>query len=82
MCLALPGQVCEWIDRDPLLARAVVDFGGVTREIHMACALNAQVGDYVMVHAGIAIGIVDTEEAEATIADFAQLGEALDGDST
>jgi len=55
--------VAEWRDRDPLFATAVVDFGGIRRPVSMACVPEAETGDYVLVHAGIAISRVDAEEA-------------------
>ncbi|MCP4887592.1 MAG: HypC/HybG/HupF family hydrogenase formation chaperone [Planctomycetaceae bacterium] len=75
MCLAIPGKVQRWIDRDPLMSRAVVSFEGVASEVHMACVNDAKIGDYVMVHAGVAIGIVDADRAEATLADLRAAGE-------
>ena len=63
MCLAVPGQVVEWSERDPLFASAVVDFGGIRRPVSMACVPEADTGDYVLVHAGIAISRVDADEA-------------------
>ncbi|MCA9128361.1 MAG: HypC/HybG/HupF family hydrogenase formation chaperone [Planctomycetales bacterium] len=63
MCLGVPGRVQQWIDRDPLFARAIIQFDGVARECHMACVPEANVGDYVIVHAGVAI--CRLEEAEA-----------------
>ena len=75
MCLGVPGRVSRWIDRDPLFARATVEFGEVQREVHMACVTEAEVGDYVIVHAGVAICILDQAEAEKTIDTLAQLGD-------
>lgn len=63
MCLGIPGKVLLWIDRDPLFAKATIDFGGVARECHMACVPEAMVGQYVIVHAGIAICTLDEAEA-------------------
>lgn len=63
MCLAVPGKVAEWRDRDPLFATAMVDFGGIRRQVSMACVPEADLGDYVLVHAGIAIGRVAPDEA-------------------
>ncbi|MBN1852970.1 MAG: HypC/HybG/HupF family hydrogenase formation chaperone [Pirellulales bacterium] len=63
MCLAVPGKVVEWIEQEPPFPRAMVEFGGVRREIYMACLPDAAIGDYVIVHAGIAISRMDTEEA-------------------
>jgi hydrogenase expression/formation protein HypC len=67
MCLGVPGRLVRWIDRDPLLAVAEIDFGGVTKPCHMACALDAVAGDYVLVHAGIALTIVDERQALRTL---------------
>jgi hydrogenase expression/formation protein HypC len=63
MCLGLPGKVVDWIDRDPLFARAEIDFGGVRKVCHMACVPEAETGDYVVVHAGIAISRVQPPDA-------------------
>jgi len=76
MCLGVPGRLSEWLDRDPLLARGWVEFGGVRREVHLACVPEAEVGDYVVVHAGIAISRVDRFEAERLLAELRGAGEA------
>jgi hydrogenase expression/formation protein HypC len=78
MCLGVPGRLCEWIDRDPLLARGWVDFGGVRREIHLACVPEADVGDYVVAHAGIAISRLDAREAERLLTELRNAGEATE----
>ena len=77
MCLGVPGKVVEWMDRDPVFGRALVEFGGIRRECHMACVPDAAVGDYVIVHAGIAITRVNEQEAERTLHDFATIAEEL-----
>lgn len=71
MCLGVPGRLERWIDRDSLLAVAEIDFGGVTKRCHMACVLEAHEGDYVLVHAGIALAVIDQETARQTLADLA-----------
>jgi hydrogenase expression/formation protein HypC len=76
MCLAVPGQVAEWHERDPLFATALVDFGGVRRPVSMACVPDADVGDYVLVHAGIAISRVDPDEAAKTLKTLDELDRA------
>lgn len=63
MCLAVPGRVSAWLQRDGLFAEAWVEFSGIRRRVAMACAPDADVGDYVLVHAGMAITRVDAEEA-------------------
>ena len=77
MCLGVPGKVVEWIDRDPVFGRALVEFGGIRRECHMACVPDAAVGDYVIVHAGIAITRVNEQEAERTLQDLEAIAEDL-----
>ncbi len=77
MCLGIPGKVIEWISRDPVFGLALVEFGGVRRECHMACVPDVEVGDYVIVHAGIAISRINEQEAERTLRDFAAIAESL-----
>lgn len=73
MCLAVPGRVVEWIADDPLFASAKVEFDGVRRVVAMSCVPEAAVGDYVLVHAGIAIARIDAEQAERTLRELRQL---------
>lgn len=75
MCLGVPGRVVRWIDRDPVFARAEVAFDTIRRVCHMACVPEAAEGDYVVVHAGIAISRLDAAQAERLLADLAALGE-------
>ena len=63
MCLAIPGKI-ETLDSDNL---ATVDIMGVSRSVSVDLTPNAQVGDYVLVHAGFAIEIVDAKYAQETI---------------
>lgn len=76
MCLAVPGRLVQWLDRDPLMARGWVEFEGVRRECHLACVPEASIGDYVLVHVGVALGIVDAQQAEQTLRDLRAAGEA------
>jgi len=71
MCLGIPGKVIRWLDRDPLLAAAEIEFAGVRRVCQMACAPEAALGDYVIVHAGVAISRIDEAAARQTLADLA-----------
>ena len=63
MCLAIPGRVIEWLEQKPPFKSASVEFGGVRREVSMEFVTQAQIGDYVLVHAGIAISLIDADEA-------------------
>jgi hydrogenase expression/formation protein HypC len=79
MCLGVPGKVVTWIDYDPVFGRALVEFGGVRRECHMACVPDAKVGEYVVVHAGIAITRINEAEAQRTLLDFATIADEFSG---
>ena len=63
MCLAIPAKITEL--KDGRLATA--DIMGVTREVSLDLTPNAGIGDFVLVHAGFAIEIVDAEYAQETI---------------
>jgi hydrogenase expression/formation protein HypC len=73
MCLAIPGRIVRWIDRRPPFATAAVEFGGVRRDVNLACTPEAEIGDYVLVHAGIAITRIDAEEAARVLATLKDL---------
>ena len=75
MCLAIPAQLVELRPND----QAVVNLGGIRKEISIALVADVQVGDYVIVHVGYAIGKIDPEEAERTLASFAELASAQGG---
>ena len=66
MCLAIPGKIVEIYERDGTLM-SKVDFGGVQQEVCLATTPEAQVGQYVIVHAGFALNLLSTEEAEETL---------------
>lgn len=63
MCLAVPGRVLDIAGGDPLSRAGRVSFSGVVREVSLACVPEAKVGDYVLVHVGFALSVVDEEEA-------------------
>ncbi|MCX7680900.1 MAG: HypC/HybG/HupF family hydrogenase formation chaperone [Anaerolineae bacterium] len=68
MCLGVPGRIVEISEDTSALARmGKVDFGGVLREVCLAYTPEAQVGDYVIVHAGFAISRLEEEEALETL---------------
>jgi hydrogenase expression/formation protein HypC len=65
MCLAVPGKIVEIEGSDdPLSRMGRVDFGGVSKKVALAYVPDVQVGEYVLVHVGFAIGKVDEEEAQ------------------
>lgn len=70
MCLAIPAKIVELLPDD----QAVVDLGGVRRDISLALMNGVALGDYVIVHVGFALHKLDTQEAERTLALFAEMG--------
>lgn len=69
MCLAIPARVVELRPDD----NALIDLGGVRKEISLALVEGVAPGDYVIVHVGYALQKVDAAEAEKTLALFAGL---------
>ena len=65
MCLAIPGKVIE-IYEEAGLPMGRIDYGGVVNKACLACLPEIEVGQYVIVHAGFAISILDEEEAQAS----------------
>lgn len=72
MCLAIPACVEELVAGDS----AIVNLGGVRKEISLALVDDVAVGDYVIVHVGFALQKLDPEEAAQTLALFAEIGGA------
>jgi len=79
MCLALPVKVIELCGDD----QAVVDLDGIRKQISLALVDDVAVGDYVILHVGYALSKLDPEEAQRTLALFAELPKApaLQGDA-
>ena len=73
MCLAVPGKLIEVTEGDPVTRMGRVDFGGVVREVSLAYTPEAKVGDYVVIHVGFALSVLDEEEAKRTLEDFAAI---------
>lgn len=67
MCLAVPGLVVEVLADDPTFATGLVEFAGVRRNVSLACVPDTTPGDYVLVHAGLAISRINAEEAEKVL---------------
>lgn len=71
MCLAVPGQIIGiTVTDDPLARMGRVNFGGISKDISLAYLPEAQIGDYVIVHAGMALSVLDEAEAEASLTAF------------
>jgi hydrogenase expression/formation protein HypC len=74
MCLAIPAKIISITENnDDLQRMARVDFSGVLKDISLAYLPEAKVDDYVIVHAGLALSLLDEEEAQASLTAFAEL---------
>lgn len=83
MCLAIPGRIASIRSgEDPLRRTGRVDFEGVIKEVSLAYVPEAKVGDYVIVHVGFALSVVEADEAEKVFSylremeDLGELGSA------
>ena len=78
MCLGIPGQIIAITDEPRLMAMA--DVSGVRREVNVACVasgpLSDLVGQWVLIHVGFAMSVIDAEEAAKTLEALRDLGEA------
>ena len=85
MCLAVPGKLISMDDSPALMRSGKVNFGGILKEVHLAYVPEAKLGDYVLVHVGFALNIVDEEEAKQVFEylrqmdELAELGGTSDG---
>ena len=75
MCLGVPGRLIERSEPAGELAYGLVEFAGIRRRICLACVPDAQTGDYVVVHAGIAISRIDAAEAQRVFSYLQEIGE-------
>jgi hydrogenase expression/formation protein HypC len=82
MCLAIPGKVLSMTDGDTLMRTGRVDFGGVIREVNLCYVPEVKLGDYVVVHVGFALSIVDEVEANQVFEYLRQIGELEIEDET
>lgn len=73
MCLAVPGELVSISEKDPVFRVGVVDFGGITKQVNLYCVPEAKLGDYLIVHVGLALNIIDKEEALAIRDDLRKL---------
>ena len=67
MCLAIPGKVVSIEIKDSIERTGRVDFGGIIKEVSLAFVPEAVTGDYVYIHAGIAISVLNKKEAEKVL---------------
>lgn len=74
MCLGIPGRVVEIFHDDDLLM-GKVDFGGVTKHVCLAHTPDVQVGQYVIVHVGFSLSVLDEQEARQVFAFLERMNE-------
>ena len=76
MCLAIPGKIKSIESQmDGLIRMAKVQFGGISKEASLEMVPQAKEGDYVLVHVGVAISVVNEEEAKKTFEYLKEAGE-------
>jgi hydrogenase expression/formation protein HypC len=76
MCLAIPGQVVDFVDEENCLAR--VDVAGVRRTVNVSLLEHTRPGDWVLIHVGFALSKVDEQEALATLRLLERMGAAYE----
>lgn len=82
MCLAIPGKIIS-IDNsiDEIFRMAKVSFDGIVKDVNLAMVPEAKIGDFVLVHVGSAISVVDEEEAKATMEVLMKMDELTELDN-
>ena len=75
MCLAMPGRILSASAEDSIIRVGRVDFGGVVKEINLAYVPEAGIGDYVLVHVGFALAVIDEAEAQRVYAQLQEIAE-------
>ncbi len=75
MCLGVPGQVMRLEPNEIGMTMGIVRFGGIRKEVCLAYTPEAKVGDYVLVHVGFALAVLDEERAEEMLQALRELGE-------
>jgi hydrogenase expression/formation protein HypC len=82
MCLAIPGQIVEWVDKDLNIAKAEV--ANVRRNVNVGLLAETEdsvdIGDWVLIHVGFAMSKVDEEEARATREFLEELGDPYESE--
>ena len=76
MCLAIPGKLLVITAQlDETFRTGKVSFGGIQKEVNLFMVPEAKIGDYILVHVGVAISVVDEEEAKQTFKYLKDMGE-------
>ncbi|HVU33503.1 MAG TPA: HypC/HybG/HupF family hydrogenase formation chaperone [Opitutaceae bacterium] len=80
MCLAVPGRVIEIAPGNDCFRTGRVSFGGTIREVNLSFVPEARIDDYVLVHVGLALSVIEDVEARAVFAQLAAMDELADSD--
>jgi hydrogenase expression/formation protein HypC len=75
MCLAVPGKVISIEEADATFRSGRVDFAGIVKNVNLSYVPEAKIGDYVVVHVGFALSIVDEDEAQQVFQYLREMGE-------
>ena len=76
MCLAIPGKILSITNQlDETFRFGKVSFGGINKEVNLCMVPEARIDDYVLVHVGVAISVIDEAEAKVTFDYLKQIGE-------
>lgn len=78
MCLAIPAKVVACDEAEGPDRGGTIEFGNVRKDISLAFVPEAKVDDYVLVHTGFAIQVVDEEEAERILGYLREMEECLE----
>jgi hydrogenase expression/formation protein HypC len=78
MCLAVPGKIESIDSTDPIFRTGKVNFGGILKNVNLAYVPEAKIDDYVLVHVGFAISIINEEEAQEVFKYLKEIGELME----
>jgi hydrogenase expression/formation protein HypC len=78
MCLAVPGKIESIDSTDPIFRTGKVNFGGILKNVNLAYVPEAKIDDYVLVHVGFAISIINEEEALEVFKYLKEIGELME----
>ncbi len=82
MCLGIPGKILEIDTQGPLKRQGKASFGGIVKEVNLSYVPEAEVGQYVIVHVGFAISVINEAEAQETLSYLKEMGELAELEGT
>ena len=77
MCLAVPGKILSVSEGEALKRTGKVSFGGIVKDVNLGLVPEAHEGDYVIVHVGVALSVLDEEEALKTLECLTELDDLV-----